>query len=79
MVDWKIYIDSPQDLALNLCGGSLTEGDGYGSGWGCGYSLGDGEGLGYGHGRGYGDGNGDARVGGKGSSPKGNGRSATKW
>ena len=37
MVDWKLYIDSPQKRALDLCFGSLTEGDGYGDGDGDGY------------------------------------------
>ena len=68
MVDWKFYIDSPQQRALDLCGGSLTEGNGYSSlapgfagGWGNGYSYdygaedGDGYGFGYGAGYGYGD------------------------
>ena len=32
MVDWKIYIDSPHELALKLCHGSLDEGSGKGSG-----------------------------------------------
>lgn len=32
MVDWKICIDSPQKRALDLCFGSLTEGDGFSAG-----------------------------------------------
>ena len=32
MVDWKLYIDSPQKRVLDLCGGSLDDGGGYGDG-----------------------------------------------
>ena len=58
MVDWKLYIDSPQKRALDLCGGSLTEGDGYTDGDGRGgYKgsvRGEGEGCGYGYSNGLG-------------------------
>ena len=47
MVDWKLYIDSPQQRALDLCRGSLTKGSGYG---GYGYSDGAGGGRGGGGG-----------------------------
>ena len=48
MVDWKIYIDSPQQRALKACKGSLIDGDGRGRGsdftsesrWGAGYGDG---------------------------------------
>ena len=49
MVDWKLYIDSPQKRTLHSCGGSLTEGDG------AGYGYGYGSGYGYGYGYGYSD------------------------
>ena len=75
MVDWKLYIDSPQKRVLDSCGGSLTEDDGEGAGeeegyyndvhgwgWGDGWGFADGDGHGDGHG--WGD---------------GNGGSATKW
>jgi len=78
MVDWKLYIDSPQERALYFCLGSLTKGDGTGASI-YGYDCGDGMGCvqppadravvpaaSYGHGWGYGDGTGD-------------GRSAAKW
>ena len=69
MVDWKIYIDSPLTKSLEVCGGSLTEGDGYGDsdgidGAGYGYS-GDGWGFGYSDGGGVAD--------------RGDGWSSTKW
>ena len=67
MVDWKICIDSPQKRALDLCGGSLTGGDGYGDGGG--YSYGDGSGLGYDAGRGDGHGDGHGWANGDGWSP----------
>ena len=76
MVDWKHYIDSPQQ-ALHPCVGSLTEGDGWG--WGSGYkygyanSWGDGDGDGLGFGYGLGDGSGGAVV------DFGDGRSENKW
>jgi hypothetical protein len=65
MVDWKLYIDSPQKSALELCGGSLTQGaDGWGNGYGCGniYGIGYGwiDGDGRGDGYGWGDGGGAA-------------------
>jgi hypothetical protein len=40
MVDWKLYIDSPQKRALYVCRGSLIEDDGDGAGVGFGYSDG---------------------------------------
>ena len=78
MVDWKIYIDSPQQRALDLCRGSLAEDDGYGtnSGWGYSYTAGDGRGNGYGDA--VGDGYGYANGFGYGNC-YGNGRSVTKW
>ena len=50
MVDWKIYIDSPQQRAIKLCHGSLTEGEGLGDGWGSDFGAGYGDGYGYGYG-----------------------------
>jgi hypothetical protein len=75
MVDWKIYIDSPQKQALKLCGGSLTEGDGYGNG----YSYGVGDGYSYSYGDSRGGGYGGGGGGGEGYNMYGNGRSVTKW
>ena len=51
---WKFYIDSPLTVSLNLCDGSLTEGDG--ECWACvdGDGGGDGYGDACGDGRGYG-------------------------
>lgn len=87
MVDWKLYIDSPLELSLESCGGSLDEDDGCG---GCkdDYDFGD---IGYGDilgggsspGWGYGsevegDGHGVGRLDGYGAFD-GNGRSATQW
>ena len=77
MVDWKLCIDSPQKRALDLCGGSLTEGDGIiddycdydGRGSGHGYINGDGSGLGYSAGWGDGHGDGHGWVNGDGWSP----------
>ena len=51
MVDWKLYIDSHQKRALDLCGGSLDDGGGWGYGGG-GSRCGDGYGNGYGGGYG---------------------------
>ena len=72
MVDWKLYIDSPQKRALHSCGGSLDEGSGYGgggmggggldrcggAGWGCGYGDIDGDGVGARGGSSWGSGDG---------------------
>ena len=80
MVNWKLYIDSPQKRALDLSGGSLTKGNGAGygvasesydaggNGYGCGYGWDDGGGNGNGwlHGYGWDDGG-------------GNGESSTEW
>ena len=49
MVDWKFYIDSPQQRALYACRGSLTEGCGAGDG----QATGDGGGYGDGYGDGW--------------------------
>ena len=56
MVDWKLYIDSPQKRALHSCYGSRDEDDGYGDGVGNGYGWSDGDGCGEGYdeGDGYG-------------------------
>ena len=67
MVDWKLYIDSHQKRALDLCGGSLTEGDG--CGWGYGYGDGNGDGDSFDYGNCFGAGYGGGRGGG----------SSTKW
>ena len=42
MVDWKLYIDSPLTVSLNICGGSLDKGSGYGYGNGYGNPIGGG-------------------------------------
>ena len=77
MVDWKFYIDSPQQRALDLCGGSLTEGDGRG----CGNCVGGGVyKLGAGYGLGDGSGGGGSRDGhGPLAHRGGDGVSADKW
>jgi hypothetical protein len=75
VVDWKLYIDSPQKRVLDLCGGSLDDGGGWGYGGGNGY------GGGYGDGYGDGDGNGDRYSwrNGSGGFGDGDGRSSNKW
>jgi hypothetical protein len=75
-MSWKLYIDSPQQKALDLCGGSLTEGGGYVNG-------GVGDGMGYGNGSGGGvdndcDGNGNGCGRGYGGAA-GDGWSEDKW
>ena len=78
MVDWKLYIDSPQKRALDSCYGSLTKDNGWGHGYGTisGYGWGSGDcyGDGYGWGNGYGQGTGD----GSGCGDY-NDRSSTEW
>ena len=77
MVDWKLYIDSPQKQALKFCGGALCKGDGYGNGtrdargdgYGFGRVYGSDNGNGWGLGIGYGTSNGGA----------GDGGSSNKW
>ena len=81
MVDWKLYIDSPQERALKLCHGSLTERDGVGFGYGvpCGDGFGYGNCYGGRYGRGEG---GSASADGAGvdySTSYGNGMSAIQW
>ena len=56
MVDWKLYIDSPQKRALEFCHGSLISG----SGWGCGADYGWSNCNGRGYGWGYGHSDGDS-------------------
>jgi hypothetical protein len=78
-VNWKLLVIDPVQRALDLCGGSMDEGDGWGhrtrgggygdgEGWGYGDGEGDGEGYSEGTGRrngdGWGDGWGDAKGGG---------------
>ena len=83
-MSWKLYIDSPQQRALDLCGGSLTEGGGLRGGYGWG---GTGDGWGYGNGRGDGvDNDCDGWGVGEGYSEgndygwvDGDGRSANRW
>jgi hypothetical protein len=73
-MNWKLYIDSPEKRALDLCVGSMEEGNGYGygrvngrgDGYGRGNGRGDGDGYDYGRGCGYGDG-------------RGGGSSASEW
>ena len=60
MVDWKLYIDSPQKRALDSCRGFLTEDDGFGGGLG----------YGYGYDAGWGDGGGRRPADGDGRSAK---------
>ena len=94
MVDWKICIDSPQQRALKLCGGSLTESDGNGYGSGYGYSAagagghprvveraggGDGDSFDYGNCFGNGYGSGYGYSDGAGGGRGGGGGSSTKW
>jgi len=83
MVDWKLYIDSPLTLSLDICRGSLTEGAGGGL---CFADDGYGDGYGDGDGNGYGDGvffGAVIAVGGGGGDgyglASGSGGSATKW
>ena len=77
MVDWKLYIDSPQKRALHACWGSLTEGDGWGAGGSeDNYSDGWAQGRGDGYNYGWGDGDGCGWGYGFGG---GNGRSSTEW
>ena len=71
MVDWKFYIDSPQERALHSCGGSLTEGWGWGDGDGYYNGPHDSDGYGDGYGNGYGDGYSHGFD--------GDGRSSKKW
>jgi hypothetical protein len=73
MVDWKFYIDSPQQRALDLCEGSLTEGDGWGYGWTG--SATPGTMMGRGDGYGWGNGNGNGPLAHRG----GDGVSSNKW
>jgi len=85
-VNWKLYVDSPEKRALDLCRGSMDEGDGRGSpyswgpsddGWGngdAGYSYGTGCGNGYGYGLGNGNGYGWGA-----GFVNGDGYSSTEW
>ena len=83
MVDWKLYIDSPQKRALDRCGGTFDDGEGWGDGcygWGAvgaGNGSGDGNVDGYGNGEyaadGWGGGDGKYFVG------HGSGGSAKRW
>ena len=87
MVDWKLYIDSPQERALGFFYGSLTENDGYGDGWG--WIDGDGKGINspycheadtnIGHGDGYGNDYGNGWGNGWNGWSNGDGRSETEW
>ena len=82
MVDWKLYIDSPQKQALKFCGGALCKGGGYGNGtrdgWGDGFGDGWSYGSGNGNGWGWGIyGNGDR--GHRDTAVPGNGGSSNKW
>jgi len=79
-VNWKLYIDSREKRALDLCGGSMDEDDGYGFGRSYGNVIGEGDGDGYswGYGRfggcgGGGWGNWD------GDEFDGDGFSSTEW
>ena len=56
MVDWKLYIDSPQKRALDLCCGSFDKGDGGASWMISGTGEGGGNDYGYGSNRRPGDG-----------------------
>ena len=56
MVDWKIYIDSTQKRALDLCCGSFDKGDGGASWMISGTADGGGNDHGYGSNRRPGDG-----------------------
>ena len=83
MVDWKLYIDSPQKRALELCSGSMDEGNGWGY-VGVDVVKGDGTGYGDGYGNFYGGGRGagcsDRSNDGIGHGWfNGDGGGATKW
>ena len=75
MVDWKLYIDSPQQRALKFCGGSLDRGGGVGT------NVEAGGDDGYGWGRGYGwspsDGSDRSRT--YGDASTGDGFSSQEW
>jgi len=45
-MNWKLYVDGPERRALDLCHGSMDEGDGWGSGWAYGGGRGNGNGDG---------------------------------
>ena len=82
MNGWRFCVTDPQDAALELCGGSMDKGDGwglrgdgYGDGRGNGNGFGNGfrDGDGYGKGMGYGalrKGDGGNYLGGDGTSPE---------
>jgi len=62
MNEWRFCVVDPQDAVLELCGGSMDKGNGYGGGLrgdgvsnGCGYGYGDGDGYGNDYGDGYGN------------------------
>jgi hypothetical protein len=71
---WKFCIVDPQDAALDICGGTMDEGDGKSCGFGNGFGNGDGWGggviNGYGDGSGWGDGYGFDGGRGNGFSPE---------
>ena len=75
-MSWHFCVDSTEKRALDLCGGSLTEGGGFGHIVARGYGGPNGDGnvdsFGYANRRGDGHGCGYATA-------NGNGRSATKW
>ena len=61
---WHSCIDSAEQLVLELCRGSMNEGDGDGCDYSNGYSDGEGDGHGYSIGFRYGWGDGEyARLG----------------
>jgi hypothetical protein len=73
--NWKLYIDSREKSALDLCRGSMDKGDGGG------HTNGDGDGYGYGYGNncgsgyGFGYGNGDWVC----TDGPGRGTSSSEW
>jgi len=80
-MSWKLYIDSREKIALDLCDGSMDKGGGWGNGYGNGYDDGDGDGWGsgwasFGYGRSDGWGSGWASYGRAGN---GDGTSASEW
>jgi hypothetical protein len=80
-MNWKLYIDSLEKIALDFCDGSMDKGGGWGNGCGNGYDDGDGDGWGsgwssFGYGRSDGWGSG---WGSYGRTGNGDGTSASEW
>ena len=54
-MNWRFCVIDSQDAALELCGGSMGDGIGYGDGSGDGWGYGNDYGDGWGDSAGYGD------------------------